>query len=180
MVGGWSELGWVGSVPTTVSMQFEVGWIGSRGYIRVGCGLDSSAKIWRTEPLPPGSVGPARGSQTASVPQSRPRRKSWLRPPPRAGGAPPPRPTPPTAACSSGLIQGRSTSSGPWPEGRVQEGRAATSAWPRAQAPSGCLHPAAHEGGREARPPPHALTAGLKKIRWWVEEDKVEKKIKKK
>jgi len=65
----------------------------------------------------------------------------------------------------------------PWPEGRARGGRTAAFAWPRARAPPGRLRRArGREGGEAATTRRHRR---LKKIRWWVEEDKVEKKIKK-
>ena len=41
LVGGWSEVGWVGPVSTAVCMQFEVDWVGSRENIHVRYELDS-------------------------------------------------------------------------------------------------------------------------------------------
>jgi len=38
LVGGWSELDWVGPIPTAIWMESEVGWVGPRSeYSREMC-----------------------------------------------------------------------------------------------------------------------------------------------
>ena len=57
------------SEPVSVAVWLEDERVGfAPGWnIPLRCGLDSSIKIWRTEPLQPGWVGPAQGPQTAGA-----------------------------------------------------------------------------------------------------------------
>jgi len=47
-------LGWSEPAPIAVWMETRRVWLAPEGNILLRCGLDSSVKIWRTEPLQPG------------------------------------------------------------------------------------------------------------------------------
>ena len=186
LVGGWSELCWVGPISTAVWMQFKMDWVSSRD---AGWTRPPKSNGWsrsrRVEWDPRGDHercqfdGGARTRSRAATPcfglrrvLVELRRHAQLQPPSRAGGALPPRPA---SALRAPMVGGPSATTARHGQRAEREGAARPPSPGRAQEQSSTARPtppraravehrpadsAAREGGREVRPPPRAVTAG--------------------